>query len=634
MNFFLQIFRALFALIDGLVIWAIKLLYTLLIQIASTDVFGNFIYEMLGRIYVFLGIFMLFKLSMSVISYIINPDAMTDKSKGFSKLITNVIISLILLVTVPSIFSEAYRLQGTILNTNAIYQIVTGKKIEGNVGDNSSDVITNAEAISSEIAAGVFSNFIYAHNDEDRRPFTGKGTDRCGANDPECMVSLDTVNKSGSGPNGFANEYKFLLSTICGAVVAYFFLIFCLDAAVRAIKLGVLQIIAPIPILSMVDPKDGNKKLTKWASECGKEYAGLFIRLAGVFFAVAVINQMLDQDLYYYNSNTIVNNSFVKLFIIIGALMFAKQLPDFIQNIFGIKLSGDGFSLKKRLGSMPGMGLAKMAGAGALGFAGGMAANAWASRGNWKGQGLKNGFKNVGSILGGGFSAGARGLVSKEKNMFKAAGGGIKGAVDKRNLRDVRQANHDSGIPGVVRRTGVAIDNWAGVESGASKFDKQLAAYDAFLKEQSGLDSYIEGEIMKGKGSPVTKFTWTDVKGRTLTSTGNVNVLKKQVESLTASGASAIDIQNAENAYNAALKQAKIDYVDSGTDSAVKNMISEMNYIRESNSSYAGFDTMPEITSGSDWDSAKGTIKAAKSKTKVSSEYRQAQINKKNDAKR
>ena len=96
LNLFLSLVRMLFAMLDHLVVWAIKLLYTLLIQIASTNVFGNFIYEMLGRIYVFLGIFMLFKLSMSVITYIINPDTLTDKSKGFSKMITNVVISLIL----------------------------------------------------------------------------------------------------------------------------------------------------------------------------------------------------------------------------------------------------------------------------------------------------------------------------------------------------------------------------------------------------------------------------------------------------------------------------------------------------------------------------------------------------------
>ncbi|MBE6138438.1 MAG: hypothetical protein E7173_01675 [Firmicutes bacterium] len=492
-NLFLTIIRALFALIDSIVVWLIKNLYVLLIQIANTNVFGDLIYAILGRIYVFLGIFMIFKLSMSMITYIINPDAMTDKSKGFGKLITNVVISLILIVTVPSIFREAFRLQYMILNENAIYQIITGNTVTSSGGSGALALEDNAKYLADEIAKGVFQSFIYkdagavgASTTSVSPPIGDEGE----CTTAECYVAVSTVTRDGSGTHGFENEYKFLLSTICGGVVAYFFLVFCLDAATRAIKLGVLQIIAPIPILSMIDPTTGNEKLKKWATNCGKEFAGLFIRLAGVFFATEVIRLILDPNnefhmLTYYSSDGTISTTragfFVQLFIIIGSLMFAKQLPQFIENILGVKLSGDGFSLKKRLGSMPGMGLAKAAGAGALGFAGGMAANTWAL-GNkmWKGRkgaggpgafksltdGQK-GFKgftratgNLFSGLAGGMSAAGRGAMSKDKNMFKAAGSGIKGAVDKRDVRDERQ---DVGY-GLGDRTLDRVRAWAGVD--------------------------------------------------------------------------------------------------------------------------------------------------------------------------
>ncbi|MBE6152101.1 MAG: hypothetical protein E7165_02155 [Firmicutes bacterium] len=371
LNLFLSLVRMLFAMLDHLVVWAIKLLYTLLIQIASTNVFGNFIYEMLGRIYVFLGIFMLFKLSMSVITYIINPDTLTDKSKGFSKMITNVVISLILLVVTPSLFREVYKLQGMILNTNAIYQIVTGYKLQSNAGDNNSDVISNADVVSSQIVVGVFRNFIYKNTgDVDATTSSlelpiNKNGQQCQDYQPYCLVDWGTVTRKNSAGE-FENEYKFLLSTVCGGVVAYFFLIFCLDASIRAIKLGVLQIIAPIPILSLIDPKEGDKKLKTWASECGKEYVGLFIRLAGVFFAVSVIQLVINPEQYdamkYFSSDGTIGTQpagiFVKLFIIIGALMFAKQLPQFIDNILGTKLASNkgSFNLMKRLGETPGVG--------------------------------------------------------------------------------------------------------------------------------------------------------------------------------------------------------------------------------------------------------------------------------------
>ena len=191
--------------------------------------------------------------------------------------------------------------------------------------------------------------------------------------------------------------------------------------------------------------------------------------------------------------------------------MFAKQLPQFIENVLGVKLSGgDGFNLKKRLGGMPGMGIAKVAGAGALGFVGGMAANAIATKGNWKGQGFKNGLKNVGSMLGGGFSAGARGLTSKDKNMFRAAGAGVKGAVDKRELRDKRQ---EAGY-GFGTRMMDNVYAFAGVDGEAKKrsdalhgsitnLQRQQAQYDRIAQEVALRQNFSSEDITRLSGASV-----------------------------------------------------------------------------------------------------------------------------------
>lgn len=93
-----KLIRGLFALIDGVIGWAIGELYTLIILIANVNVFGDYIYEFMGRIYTFLGIFMLFKLSISVVNYILNPDQLTDKTKGFGKIIQQVIIVMGLII--------------------------------------------------------------------------------------------------------------------------------------------------------------------------------------------------------------------------------------------------------------------------------------------------------------------------------------------------------------------------------------------------------------------------------------------------------------------------------------------------------------------------------------------------------
>ena len=460
-NLFTELMRRLFALLDGIVAWAIELLYVLLIKIADTNVFGELIYQYLGRIYTFLGIFMVFKLSFAMINYIINPDTLTDKGKGFSKLITNVVISLILLAITPNLFDAAFKLQSDLLSSNAVYQIVTGKKLPTSEGNSNKSLEENAKVQGKEMSYAVYSSFIYKSGGDDYELEDQKICEiKAGAT---CLLDEDVIIKKDG--KKFTYEYKYLISTICGCAVAYMLLMFCFDAAVRSVKLGFLQIIAPIPILSMIDPGKGTDKVSKWGKECGKTFIDLFVRLAGIFFALDVIHSILSSEemMKYYSSGASVNNLFVRLFVIIGCLMFAKQLPNLIESILGIKLSGDGFSLKKKLGNVPGLGVAKAAGAGALGFAGGMAANTWATRGNWKGQGFKGGLRNAGSILAGGISGAGRGLTSKEKNLFKAAGAGVKGSVDARNLRADRYATGEGGIKGWGSRRIAGIDKFAGV---------------------------------------------------------------------------------------------------------------------------------------------------------------------------
>lgn len=477
---FTLVMRWLFSFLDSIVIFLIEVLYGLLMDIADTNVLGDLVYQFLGRIYTFLGIFMLFKLTLTIINYIVNPDSLTDKGKGFGKLISNVVISLILLVVTPNLFSMAFQLQGDILQTNALYQIITGNKLTHGQSDK------NNEIQAREIAFGVYSAFIYPKDTNQLDPANDKyaytsdsGDERCKSDNPQCLVKTSTVTAEDS--KGFRNEYWYLISTICGAVVCYMLLTFCLDTAVRAIKLNVLQIIAPIPILSMIDPKEGTKKLSSWAKECGKTYADLFIRLAGIFFSLSVIHAVLASDgstmQLYSDPNQQQTGLFVRVFIIIGCLMFAKQLPQFIENTLGIKMSGGGFSLKKKLGSAPGL---SRLGAGALGFAGGMAANALATKGNLR------------SMLAGGTSGLARGALSKEKNVFKAGGAGAKGAVDARKLRDERRLNDDVGIGSFAKRSWSKVESAAGIESGASRFDKMSSSLGAMTSVKAELDKYLE----------------------------------------------------------------------------------------------------------------------------------------------
>ena len=58
-------------------------------------------------------------------------------------------------------------------------------------------------------------------------------------------------------------------------------LFFTVDVAIRAIKLGILRIIAPIPIISYVDPKSAKDgSFNNWLKALISTFAELFIKTA------------------------------------------------------------------------------------------------------------------------------------------------------------------------------------------------------------------------------------------------------------------------------------------------------------------------------------------------------------------
>ena len=99
MEFFYNTIRGFFFQLDSVVFGLIDDVYTLLLQITRTSIFSSdVISEFSSRIFAIAGIFMLFKVTISLINYIINPDDFSDKNKGFSNIAKRIVISLALLV--------------------------------------------------------------------------------------------------------------------------------------------------------------------------------------------------------------------------------------------------------------------------------------------------------------------------------------------------------------------------------------------------------------------------------------------------------------------------------------------------------------------------------------------------------
>lgn len=140
-----------------------------------------------------------------------------------------------------------------------------------------------------------------------------------------------------------------LLSTIVGGVILWLLIVFCFEVAMRVVKLGFLEMITPVAIIGYIQPK--GEIFNKWLKMCISTYVNLFIRLFALSFALFIITTVV--------SSTNGSVSMANLFIVFGALMFAKEAPKLISGLFGI----DEGSIK---GLNP---FAKMAGVGAMGLA-------------------------------------------------------------------------------------------------------------------------------------------------------------------------------------------------------------------------------------------------------------------------
>lgn len=369
---FQTLMRTFFFNIDKIVFNFISTIYELLITIARTSILTQAdIADMADRIYKLLAVFMIFKVTFSLIMYVVNPDDFSDKNKGISKLGTNIVISLALLILTPYIFSYAYQLQTIILEDNSLSVLIFGD--ENNTEESSAfetagdkmAYITMSpfftpnysidelySCVQLKTSEGEFnkecSEGLKKLVDDDGKYFSEQTKDNYIAgvkiNSLGLMFRQDIATATTSeDEKEYIIDYKYLFSTVVGVVIVLLLVTFCMDVALRSIKLAFLQLIAPIPIISYVDPKSGKDGMfKKWYQMCFKTYISLFIRLLAIYFAAYIIGRI--DKMVDIIDGSYVSNLFVKIFIIIGVLMFAKQLPKMLEGL-GIKLDGGGFTL-------------------------------------------------------------------------------------------------------------------------------------------------------------------------------------------------------------------------------------------------------------------------------------------------
>ena len=251
--------------------------------------------------------------------------------------------------------------------------------------------------------------------------------------DPQ--IILDHINEDcGSGSD---HRYAFVYTPFLGAVfmiiMALIIAGFTVDIAVRAIKLAVLRLIAPIPIISYINPpKQGGGAFDNWTKSLISTYVDLFLRLAIVYFGLFLIRSLLDTGLDVFGGDAASNApvfyvGMAFIFIILGILVFMRQAPQFIKDVLGIK--------GKPMGNV---GLSSLLGGTAMAIGGGGLAGF--------GLGAMQGFDaaNKATAEGKAFSpfqswAQNRDQMAKIRTGDKDARGGILGGMMDRSLYNARE---------------------------------------------------------------------------------------------------------------------------------------------------------------------------------------------------
>lgn len=364
-NFIVSVFRALSGWLDSIVYSLVQLLFNIFFAVSETTINDTIVYEIFNRVGLIIGVFMLFVIGFNLITYIINPDMISDKKRGTGNLIFRIIISVVLLASVNSLFTFARRFEVAVVNSNFIGKVITGN-------DSSFSQSIDNGSIGNFFSAEVFFSFLSCKSSDcqgEMSVYSIENLKKFVSTADSFWILPNYVNLQDTGKN-YLYEYKTIWSTITGILMIYILCNYVLSIGVRVIQLAYLQLIAPIPILFNILP-NGEDKLKKWGKQAFTTYLDLFLRLIIIYLVLFFMTNVFSTDsLFIYSDKATDFMTMVKIVIMLGLMMFAKKAPELIKELFpSSTATGDfGLNLKKRFkDNLAGKGLALVGSAATLG---------------------------------------------------------------------------------------------------------------------------------------------------------------------------------------------------------------------------------------------------------------------------
>ncbi len=541
-SWFRSLFLELFAAIDKVVYSLISFIYQIFFNVASSSLIsGETIKVLFSRIQLILGIAIVFRLAVTLISGIVNPDKITDNKSGAGKLVSKIIIALILLIMIVPLnipdtdiadgsyeaqlnnngilFGTLYELQNRILSDNTLAKLVlgNGESVRSDLASNES-----MKDAGNNLAAVVLKSFItvnMAPGKENATDFGGNNR-MCSdskydsyintyltTNDTTEILNLVTEHCD----DGYLFNYTYILSTVSAIIMIIIMIGFTLDVAIRALKLAILRLIAPVPIIGSVDFKNDNNSLNTWGKTVSKTFIDLFLRLIVVFFIIFLLDEFVTNGIIISVSSGMVGK-FTYVIIIIALFFFAKEFPKFVVESMGMKYTGGFFS---GIGKMMAVGsiAMRMPGMAAASFKASRAATATRNAETERlieendGQHIKNVGRRIANSLRSSTS-GIRAVMSAATGTVSGVGTGLvsaSGAKDHQSRATINAINQrnatqlamgHAGSTG-LGRLGSSLSRDLFGESQAEILKREIAGMEAHKAALEAVKSRMSGEMVK-----------------------------------------------------------------------------------------------------------------------------------------
>lgn len=508
-------------------------LYSIFYNIANTRFLeDDTIQQLSANIYVLVSVVMLFAFSVTILSAIVNPDLLNDSKKGVAAAFKRAIIGLALMVIVPFAFDEIYAVQKNIMDNSLIEKIIVGadfrcdKDEDGNckVGGNGGQVI--AGNLISSVLYPVEDNVQISENISDKyEKMITTDIRYIGAVSKHINVTTegDNAYHSDFDDDDYAFNWDGLVAIIAGFATCYILLLFAIDMAIRVFKLAFLELTAPISIVAYM--ASGDKTLKSWAGQVLKTFLDVFTRIAAIAFYLFLIKNLSTYMAKFEGAEW----SFtLKVLLIVGMLIFVKQIPEFINNTFGTKFDFKGGTIDSRLGEMAIVGKqaqtawravkqAAKLGAGAVGLGLASVANPAAALGlGLAHHGWNKGFKKLGARAGKETATG-KFLTSTGKT----AGAYLKGKGLTSGLADAKKAYSESDF-GLER---IANKNYKEAVKSNEEFNKKMG------NDKDGMITDVNLAKIRFKAN--SKKDLGKVRGDAVDALLDANIKKATVEKIT-----------------------------------------------------------------------------------------------------